>query len=154
MIALGYRCDAQGTAQAFTTQGYRTGDIGRWTSAQLLQVQGRADDVIAVRGTNVALGAVEAVIGGLTAVAAVAAIPSGPIDDPTITICVVLADGAAGQSGEAEIEALIRAQVLEHLGSAANPARILVTEQLPMLPGGKIDRLRLRRELFENGPAR
>jgi len=154
MIALGYRCDAQGTAQAFTMQGYRTGDIGRWTSAQLLQVQGRADDVIAVRGTNVALGAVEAVIGGLTAVAAVAAIPSGPIDDPNITVCVVLADGAVGQSGEAEIEAVIRAQVLEHLGSAANPARILVTEQLPMLPGGKIDRVRLRRELIENGSAR
>ena len=158
MLALGYRCDPQATAHAFTVHGYRTGDIGTWTPAQVLQVQGRSDDVIAVRGTNVALGAVEAVLSGLPAIAAVAAIPSGPIDDPAITVCLVLAkDDEPALSGEgidgvnnvneAEISALVRAQVREHLGSAASPARIVIVGQLPTLPGGKIDRVRLRREL-------
>lgn len=153
MLALGYRCDSQATARAFTVQGYRTGDIGTWTSAQLLQVQGRADDVIAVRGTNVALGAVEAVVSGLPDVAAVAAIPSGPIDDPTITVCVVLTHNEQTRPNEAGIAALVRARVREQLGAAASPSRILITEQLPTLPGGKIDRVRLRRDLAEGGPA-
>lgn len=150
MLAVGYRCDAQGSARAFTADGYRTGDIGSWTSEQLLHVQGRADDVITVRGTNVALGAVEAVIGALPVVAAVAAIPSGPLDDPAITVCLVLTEVGDRAAQQADISALVRAQVREHLGAAATPASILVTDQLPTLPGGKIDRVRLRRELAED----
>ncbi|MFM8353157.1 MAG: AMP-binding protein [Actinomycetales bacterium] len=150
MLAVGYRCDPRQTARAFTADGYRTGDIGSWSSGEVLQVQGRADDVITVRGTNVALGAVEAVISALPAVAAVAAIPSGPLDDPAITVYLVLTQDGDRTMTEAAISALVRAQVREHLGAAAAPARILLADQLPTLPGGKIDRVRLRRELAED----
>lgn len=147
MLALGYRCNPQATQQSFTAAGYRTGDIGRWSASGTLEVHGRADDIIAVRGTNVALGAVEAAISQLPEIAAVAAIPSGPLDDPAITVCAVLGNQDRDRADMPDMEAIIRTQVREQLGSAATPARIVFLDQLPLLPGGKIDRVSLRRAM-------
>lgn len=144
MLARGYRCDPIATTRAFTANGYRTGDIGQWSPSGLLRVRGRADDVISVRGTNVALGAVEEVVDRLPAVTSAAAVPTGPLDDPSIAVFVVTSD--RDDVARAQTQALIRAQIGEHLGSAAVPAQVRIVRELPTLPGGKVDRARLRQE--------
>jgi len=136
-VAAGYRGDPG--SPAFSGAGperrFRTADHGAWHDGHL-QVTGRVDDVVTVRGVNVALGAVESVVRSELGVrdAAVIGVPDAHQGHRVIAY-VVMADDA----GLAAIAPL----VAERLGGAARP-EVVPVDALPLLPSGKIDRLALR----------
>ncbi len=137
MCALGYRLRPEETAAAFTGTSFATGDVGAW-DGQLLNVVGRIDDIVQVRGTNVALGAVErTIIDSGLAREAVAFAVDDDVDGHRI-IALVVPDTEHGASEE--WVAAIRSAVRQRLGSPAVPASIRPVSVLPYLPGGKIDR--------------
>jgi O-succinylbenzoic acid--CoA ligase len=137
-VAAGYRGD-HGVSPEFSGTGserrFRTADHGDWVDGRL-RIAGRIDDVVAVHGVNVALGAVEAIVLSELGVreAAVVAIPD-PRQGHRLVAYVVMED-PAGLSAIAPL-------VAERLGGAARP-EVVPVASLPMLPSGKIDRLGLR----------
>lgn len=141
MCALGYRLRPDETASTFTRMSFATGDVGSWDGHRLTVV-GRIDDIVQVRGTNVALGAVErAIVDSGSAREAVAFAVDDDVDGHRIVVLVV-ADPAE-VTGQTWIETL-RASVRARLGSPAVPSSIRPVSVLPYLPGGKIDRLSAR----------
>ena len=137
-VAAGYRGD-HGESPEFSGTGserrFRTADHGAWVDGRL-RIAGRIDDVVAVHGVNVALGAVEAIVLSELGVreAAVVAIPD-PRQGHRLVAYVVMED-PAGLTAIAPL-------VAERLGGAARP-EVVPVASLPMLPSGKIDRLGLR----------
>ncbi|MBM3688004.1 MAG: AMP-binding protein [Actinobacteria bacterium] len=136
-VAAGYRGDV--ASPAFSGTGderrFRTADHGTWRDGRLT-IAGRIDDVVAVHGVNVSLGAVESVVRSELGVrdAAVVGVPDAR-QGHRIVAFVVMADLA----GLAAIAPL----VVERLGGAARP-EVTPVDALPLLPSGKIDRLALR----------
>lgn len=111
---------------------FATGDRGRWREERL-EILGRLDDVVTVRGANVDLAAVRAVVADVVGVreSTVVAMPD-PAGGARLRAVVV---------GEA-LPAQVRTLVAERLGAAAVP-EVLVASALPRLPGGKVDLRRL-----------
>lgn len=117
-----------------------TADLGRVEPDGRLEVVGRADDVVVTGGVNVAADAVAAVLAEQPSVAAAAV--AGRDDAEWGQIVVAVVTPVAG--AVPELEAL-RAVVRERLGAAAAPRDLVVVEAMPLLPGGKVDRLAVRR---------
>jgi O-succinylbenzoic acid--CoA ligase len=138
VLAEGYLGDDDRTAAAFHTERgqrwYRTGDTGRINDG-VLTITGRLDDVIVSGGLKVSLAAVERLlgeIGGLGDFVVVAAESTewGEVPVVVSTLGFELGD--------------IREAVIDRLGRAAVPSRVVVVERLPRLPNGKPDRLAAR----------
>ena len=138
-VAAGYRGLPHETTESFAGTGaerrFRTADHGTWVDGRL-HIMGRIDDVVTVRGVNVAVGAVESVVRSELGVrdAAVVAVPDDRRGHRLVAF-VVMQD-SAGLTAIAPL-------VVERLGGAARP-EVLPVDALPMLPSGKIDRLALR----------
>ena len=126
---------------------YRTGDRARWLPGGELELLGRFDQQLKLRGHRVELEEVERCLELHPAVQR-AAIAAEPRDEPPrwLVAHVVLRPGAA-----ADEEALL-AFVRERLPSAAVPARLVLAEALPLTMSGKLARALLPRvELSPEG---
>lgn len=135
-VALGYRDRPDLTAQRFARSAefgryYRTGDIGRWRYDGTLEVRGRADRQVKIRGHRLELGEVESVLRSHPAV---------------IGAAVLLADTASGHQLVAYVQAAgpgdLAEEVWRHatrsLPPHALPTRIILGP-LPVTVNGKID---------------
>jgi O-succinylbenzoic acid--CoA ligase len=139
VVAQGYRLRPDLTSQVFDGDAFTTSDVGELSRDGRLVVLGRADDVIVTGGEKVAPAAVEAVLAELPAVAEVAVI--GVPDEEwgaRVVAVVVLCDGAALTLEQ------VREHVVSRLSRVAAPRELRVVQSLPLLPSGKIDRMRLR----------
>nr|WP_260859493.1 amino acid adenylation domain-containing protein [Streptomyces cupreus] len=118
---------------------YRTGDLGRRRSDGNLEVLGRADDQMKIRGFRVDPAEVEAALAS----------------HPQIGQAMVVARTRAGgdrdlvayftptsppTSGEAVLHARLRSALAEVLPGYMIPAAFHAVERLPVTPGGKLDR--------------
>jgi len=121
----------------------RSGDLGRMDSWGRLVVRGRADDVINTGGYMVVPGEVAAVLQTCPGVrdVAVLGLPDPEWGERVIAI-VAPADPAEPPTLE-----LLRLHVQERLPRYAAPSRVVMVDAVPMLPSGKHDLARLRREL-------
>jgi o-succinylbenzoate---CoA ligase len=125
-------------------QWLRTGDLGRTDSAGRLVVRGRADDVINTGGALVVPGEVAAVLQTCPEVRDVAVLGQpDPEWGERVVAVVVPADPAHPPTLE-----LLRLHVKERLPRYAAPSRVVMVDAVPMLPSGKHDLARLRRELL------
>jgi o-succinylbenzoate---CoA ligase len=122
----------------------RTGDLGRLDSAGCLTVRGRADDVINTGGSMVVPGEVAAALQTCPGVrdAAVVGQPDPEWGERVIAV-VVPADAANPPTLE-----LLRLHVKARLPRYAAPSKVVMVDAVPMLPNGKHDLARLRRELL------
>jgi O-succinylbenzoic acid--CoA ligase len=121
-----------------------TGDLGRMDSAGRLVVRGRADDVINTGGALVVPGEVAAVLQTCPGVLDVAVLGQpDPEWGERVTAVVVPADPADPPTLE-----LLRLHVKERLPRYAAPSSVVMVDAVPMLPSGKHDLARLRRELL------
>lgn len=147
MCALGYRLRPDETSAAFSGASFATGDVGAWDGRHVTVV-GRIDDIVQVRGTNVAIGAVERAIvdSGLAREAVVLAFDDEVHGHRLVALAIPEADQAPQGSWPDALAAYVR----EHLGSPAVPSSIRPVSVLPYLPGGKIDR-RSARTLVDEG---
>ncbi|MBB2991941.1 acyl-CoA synthetase (AMP-forming)/AMP-acid ligase II [Mycolicibacterium iranicum] len=126
----------QWTAQAFSDGWYRTGDVGSMDSDGWLRITDRTKEMIKVRGFQVAPAEVEAVLHGHPAVAdcAVFGVPAADgeaIVAAVTTSCAVDPEELAGL-------------VAERLASYKRPSRVVVVDDIPRLPSGKVLRRVLR----------
>jgi O-succinylbenzoic acid--CoA ligase len=125
-------------------QWLRTGDLGRMDSAGRLVVRGRADDVINTGGALVVPGEVAAALQTCPGVRDVAVLGEpDPEWGERVVAVVVPADTADPPTLE-----LLRLHVKERLPRYAAPSRVVMVDAVPMLPSGKHDLARLRRELL------
>ncbi|WP_316524401.1 non-ribosomal peptide synthetase [Kitasatospora brasiliensis] len=110
---------------------YRTGDVVRWTTAGELEFVGRADDQVKLRGFRIELGEVEAAFTAHPAVGQVCAtVRQDQPGDKRLVAYV---------TGEVEADEL-RGFVTDRLPGYMLPAAIVVLDELPVNPNGKVDR--------------
>ncbi|GGV28754.1 non-ribosomal peptide synthetase [Streptomyces spectabilis] len=109
---------------------YRTGDQARWVPGRGLEYLGRGDGQIKIRGHRVETGEVEAALGAVPGVTAAAA----TVRSSRLIGYVV----AASVTGDA-----VRAHLAERLPEHMVPAAVVVLDELPVTPNGKLDRAAL-----------
>jgi o-succinylbenzoate---CoA ligase len=122
---------------------FGTGDLGRMESGRLV-VRGRADDVINTGGHKVVPGEVAAVLQTCPGVRDVAVVGQ---PDPEWGERVVAVVAPADRAEPPALE-LLRLHVQQRLPRYAAPSRVVMVDAVPMLPSGKHDLARLRRELL------
>ncbi|MFI7416490.1 amino acid adenylation domain-containing protein [Nonomuraea sp. NPDC049684] len=139
-VARGYWGRPELTASRFVRDAsgkrvYRTGDLGRWRADGELEIVGRADDQIKVRGFRVELGEVEAALAAHPGVAAAAA--AGHRDEAGRTRLVgYVVPAGADAPGPAELRAFLAARV----PAQAVPSAFARLDALPLTAGGTLDR--------------
>lgn len=140
----GYRGRPDLTAERFDERDgvrrYRTGDRMAWTEDGRLLFLGREDEQIKLRGFRIEPGEIESAL----------------LDQPGVEQATVVArrigSGGSGGSGadllvafgEGELSDDWREHLAKRLPAHMVPARLVVLDELPKLPNGKIDRHRLR----------
>ncbi len=120
---------------------YRTGDLARWSGDGVLEFLGRVDDQVKIRGFRVELGEVEA---ALTAAEPVSRAVVVARDDRLVAYVV---------GADVDTEGL-RANVAAKLPEHMVPSAIVVLDEIPLTPNGKLDRKALPEPEFAAGPGR
>jgi O-succinylbenzoic acid--CoA ligase len=134
MLMTGYRLRPDLSEEAVVDGWLRTSDLGRWDGRRLV-VHGRVDDVIVCGGEKVVAGAVAMVLVDHPAVreAAVVGVPDEEWGQRVVAVVVPAADPPTLQA--------LRDWVGERAGAANAPTRLVVVDEMPRLPSGKLDRL-------------
>ncbi|GLW90659.1 hypothetical protein Aglo03_14750 [Actinokineospora globicatena] len=133
-VARGYLSKAGDTAARFVAnpfgQGrlYRTGDLVRWTESGTVEFLGRVDDQVKIRGFRVEPGEVESALSALDSVTQAAVVARGG----SLVGYVTALPGTDG--------VVLRDAVALVLPQHLVPSRIVVLDELPLLPNGKLDR--------------
>ena len=148
-LASGYLNRPELTAASFveTPDGrrYRTGDLGRWTHNGELQILGRSDGQVKLRGQRIELGEIEARLEAHPAVRqAVAAVETRNDGTQTLFAFVALDSGAAEPAQSAW-----HGYLSESASSDTLPSAVFRVETIPVNTAGKVDREALLRTLAE-----
>ncbi|NUQ95940.1 MAG: amino acid adenylation domain-containing protein [Streptomyces sp.] len=142
-VTLGYLGRDELTAERFLPDPfgaagermYRTGDLVRWGPRGGLVFVGRTDSQVKVRGFRIELGEVEAALGRQPGVArAVAAVREDQPGDRRLVAYVVAEPSARPDPAE------LRTQVGRVLPAHMVPNPIVLLDELPLLPNGKLNR--------------
>ena len=113
---------------------YRTGDLARWLPSGDVAYLGRLDRQAKIRGFRIEPGEVEAVLSGLESVSqAVVAVRDDAAGQPALVAWVVPRPGASIDGDD--VRRAVRSLVPAHLV----PRAVMVVDNLPRKPGGKVD---------------
>lgn len=128
--------DADATAEVLRDGWFDTRDLGELTHDGRLRVLGRLDDVVVSGGVNVPLPAVAAVLRDLDGVdeLELVGVPDAEWGEKVVA-CLV---------GDVRLPAMRDAVEAAGLPRTWAPRSVLRLDAVPLLPGGKIDRMRLR----------
>lgn len=118
---------------------YRTGDLGRVDEQGALELVGRVDTQVKVRGRRVVLGEVEDALLGLDVVRDAAVVAGSDGSGHTEIVAHVVPEPPDGVVTADRI----RSALAETAPPQMVPARFVLHEALPQLPNGKLDRLAL-----------
>ncbi|MEV5838955.1 amino acid adenylation domain-containing protein [Nocardia sp. NPDC052112] len=114
---------------------YRTGDLVRWTAERELEYLGRNDFQVKIRGFRIELGEIDAVLAAHDAVDFVVTIGHEQGSGATILVSYVRA--VAGVAVDtAELIELAARKLPAHMV----PSAIMVLDEIPLTPVGKLDR--------------
>jgi amino acid adenylation domain-containing protein/non-ribosomal peptide synthase protein (TIGR01720 family) len=114
---------------------YRTGDLARFRANGEIEFVGRVDHQVKVRGFRIELGEIETLLSRHPSVSLALAIVRE--DGPTakrIVAYIVSEEGTPPAASE------LRAYLQERLPEYMLPAAFVMLDQLPLTPGGKVDR--------------
>ena len=139
-VFAGYWQDPEKTRAEFTADGwFKTGDLGRIDGAGYVHIVGRAKDLVISGGYNVYPKEVETELDALSGVleSAVFGVPH-PDFGEGVTAAVVLQPSAA--ISEADIITSIQARLARY----KVPKRVLIIDELPRNPMGKVQKNLLR----------
>ncbi|SHE94003.1 non-ribosomal peptide synthetase [Streptoalloteichus hindustanus] len=141
-VARGYLGRPDLTAERFVadpfgpagSRMYRTGDLVRWLPTGELEYVGRADHQVKVRGFRIELGEVEAALATHPDVRHVVVVVRE--DQPGVRKLV----GYVVPEPDRRVDgAEVRARAAEGLPDYMVPAAVVVLDELPVLPNGKVD---------------
>ncbi len=114
---------------------YRSGDLGRRRPDGELEIIGRIDDQVKLRGYRIEFGEIEAAIGAHPGVAsAVAVVREDTPGDRIIVAYLVAAPGVAPRPDE------LRELLGRELPGYMVPSAFVTLPELPLTPNGKLDR--------------
>ncbi|WP_226531935.1 AMP-binding protein [Microbacterium paraoxydans] len=152
MLAEGYLGDGSLTARTFVhdehgIRWYRTGDLGLVEDG-IVRVHGRADNVIVSGGINISLDRVERIVRRIAGLheAVVVGVEDERWGEASVIVAV---RGEALRRSESEQLAHARDAVEAELGRHARPARLVLVDEIDLLPSGKPDREAIRRAVVE-----
>jgi natural product biosynthesis luciferase-like monooxygenase protein len=143
-VACGYLSDPAMTAERFVPDPfgerggarlYRTGDFGRWRADGKIELVGRRDQQIKVRGNRLELGDIESSLNMAPGVSSGIVVKRSGGDEQLIAF-VVPADATATAQP-------IRAYLRERLPHYMVPNVFRFMQTLPLTPNGKVDRKQL-----------
>ncbi|MFH8337053.1 non-ribosomal peptide synthetase [Streptomyces sp. AM6-12] len=119
---------------------YRTGDVVVATDGGELEFVGRTDNQVKVRGHRIELEEVEARLTGCPEVREAAAVVRG-----RRLVGYVVTEGPAGGGArlDAGLQAAVTGKLAAELPEYMVPQAIVVLDELPLTPGGKLDRAAL-----------
>ncbi len=157
-LAKGYRGRPQQTADRFLKVSsvggerlYRTGDVAVRRADGAIEIQGRTDNQVKVRGYRFELEAVEAAVLRHPQVAAAAA-RVWPEATGDMRLSVYVAAKSATPPGLAELRAFLGKSLPESM----IPSDVVTLPSIPLTPHGKVDRSKLPRPAVEeaSGPSK
>ncbi len=140
MVMKGYLNSPEQTAEVLDKDGwYYTNDLGNMDASGRLSICGRRSEMYKINGENVYPCEVEAVLESHPAVlyAAVIAVPDDVFGE-VAHAHVMIAQGAQLNADN------LREWCAARLAHFKTPRMIRVHKQLPLLPNGKVDKVRLR----------
>jgi len=123
---------------------FKTGDLGRWRPDGDLEITGRMDDLVKIRGYRVELGEVATLLLELEDVREAAVVCHDAGDGDMRLVAYVVP--RAGQIRSARD---IRRHLRERLPEYMLPATFVTLDAMPLTASGKIDREALRRGQIE-----
>ncbi|MAR93086.1 MAG: non-ribosomal peptide synthetase [Pseudomonadales bacterium] len=150
-VALGYLNDPERTGQAFVPDPfsqksgdrlYRTGDIARYNADGDIEILGRADDQVKVRGFRIELSEVEANLNRIEVVRDVVVLVKTDADRQKRLVAYVILE-----AGE-EVQSL-RQMAIEYLPKHMLPAAFVALTEFPLTANGKVDKRALPEPEFE-----
>jgi amino acid adenylation domain-containing protein len=144
LTAAAYRPDPFAAAPG--ARLYRTGDLARWRPDGQLEVLGRLDGQVKVRGFRVETGEVEAVLTEHPAVRQAVVLPRGGV---ALVAFLVVDLVASEEADDDELRAHLRRRLPEFMV----PALFVRLPALPLTPSGKVDRAVLDRHLEQLAPS-
>jgi acyl-coenzyme A synthetase/AMP-(fatty) acid ligase/aryl carrier-like protein len=140
-VARGYHKRPELTAERFVNNPfvdgrmYRTGDLAKWLPNGQLQVLGRMDQQVKLRGLRIELGEIESVLLRKAAVAAAAVILREDVSGSPRLVAYYVESG-----GPSRTPAELRALLGEELPDYMVPTVFVRLAALPSTPNGKLDR--------------
>jgi len=142
IVMKGYHNRPEETAEAILPGGWlRTGDLAVRDEDGFISIRGRAKELIIVAGENVSPGEIEEVLFDHPAVYEAAVVPGRDPKKGEVPVAhVVLNEGADATPRE------ILRHCRERLAPFKVPRRVVVHDELPHGPTGKILKRELRRE--------
>lgn len=125
---------------------YRTGDLGRQRRDGRLELHGRADRQVKIRGHRIEPGEIEAVLARHPDVAVAAVTIAGSTPDSRRIVAHVQATEAAAErlASYADLAASVTAFSATQLPAHMRPAVVQVLDSIPVNLRGKVDRKALR----------
>ncbi|HEX8905295.1 MAG TPA: non-ribosomal peptide synthetase, partial [Longimicrobiaceae bacterium] len=142
-LAAGYANDAALTAERFrpnpftgdaADRVYLTGDLGRYRPDGLVEIAGRADRQVQVRGFRVEPGEVEAAIATHPSVRQAAVVAREAADGGRRLVAYVVT-----HARPADLDAELRAHLHGRLPEYMVPAAFVALDALPLTANGKLD---------------
>jgi amino acid adenylation domain-containing protein/thioester reductase-like protein len=142
-VALGYLHRPELTAQRFVTDPfagdgssrmYRTGDLGRFRRDGTIEYLGRSDDQVKIRGYRIELGEIEAVLKKHPAVREAAVVARSDASGGKRLIGYVTTGERAPEMQE--LRAFLKAQLADYMV----PGVIVILDEMPLTPTGKLNR--------------
>jgi len=141
-VGLGYFRDEERTRAGFIIHPgtgerlYRSGDLCRWLPDGNLEILGREDFQVKIRGNRVELGEIEAILAKHPELEAAVVVAAGdPKGDRRLVLYAVPRGGGPGPD--------LRAYLRERLPEYMVPSQVVWLEALPLSPNGKVDRGKL-----------
>ncbi|ORI20683.1 hypothetical protein BJD99_00305 [Rhodococcus sp. 1163] len=153
-LARGYHQRGSLTASRFVADPYsstaarmyRTGDLVRWTGPEVRELEfvGRSDFQVKIRGFRVELGEVDAALAAHPSVAFSATLGKDLPSGATVLVSYVMP--AVGASVDPVV---VTEFVRRTLPSHMVPSSIVILDEVPLTPVGKLDRRALPEPVFE-----
>ena len=115
---------------------YKTGDLGRLQENGALEILGRMDDQVKIRGYRIELGEVETAVNQLPGIRETSVVVRS--DNAGNRQLVAYCEKVPGR--EPMMVADLKAKLKQHLPDYMVPSAIVMLDQLPITPNGKVDK--------------
>ncbi|MCA1575859.1 MAG: non-ribosomal peptide synthetase [Acidobacteria bacterium] len=121
-------------------RAYRTGDLGRWLSDGSLELMGRKDRQVKIRGYRIELNEIESTLSAHTGISDVAVVATSSSDQDGLGVIGCFFTTERPEVTEKDIRSFARDRLLPQVLSLTQFHRL---ERLPLMPNGKVDRVKL-----------